>query len=165
MTNVFKNTRIPIRCRKYEARLDDYAGGVTDGELDDHLSICANCRAAVADSQLAGNLLRQAWEPAAEPSGAFLSGVMARIREEKRRAESPTAFWNPLEFLASRMALTAAMLLLALSAYLVGFAPHRMPSLAVSGTELRATDFPQVPQDPESNEEVLASLSERAYGR
>ena len=41
------------------------------------------------------------------------------------RAESPAAFWSPLEFLASRLSLTAAVLLLALSAYLVGFAPRQ----------------------------------------
>jgi hypothetical protein len=162
---VFQEFKTPMRCRKFEARLADYANGCADGELNEHLNGCVSCRETLSDARLAGSLLRQAWEPAAEPGGAFSSRVMARIREEKRRSESPMSFWNPLEFLASRMALTAATLLLALSAYLVGFAPHRAPSLAVSGTELRATDFPQVPQDPESNEDVLVSLSERTYER
>jgi len=162
---VFQKIKTPMRCRKFEARLEDFANGCADSDLNKHLNTCAHCREAVATARLSGNLLRKALEPAAEPSGAFRTRVMARIREEKRRSESPMAFWNPLEFLASRMALTAATLLLALSAYLVGFAPHRAPSMAVSGTELRATDFPQVPQDPQSNEEVLVSLSERTYER
>ena len=56
---------------------------------------------------------------------------MARIRQEEARAKSPAAFWAPLEFLASRLSLTAAVLLLALSVYLVEFAPHRIVSLAL----------------------------------
>lgn len=162
---MFKQTKMPMRCRKYEARLEDYLEGVADSELREHLSACVDCRAALEDSRLGGNLLRAAWESTEEPRGAFLAGVLAKIREEQVRAESPAAFWNPLEFLASRLALTAAMVLLALSAYMAGYAPHRTPSATFSRTELRASDFPQVPRDPDSNEEVLVSLSERSYGR
>ena len=142
-------------------------GGASDSELDAHLSGCANCSAALEDSRLAGNMLRNAWEPAGEPRGAFLAGVIAKIREEQIRAESPAAFWSPLEFLASRLSLTAAVLLLALSAYLVEFAPRRIPIPPSSSprTELNAADFPQPPGDPESIEEVLQSLAERNYGR
>jgi hypothetical protein len=114
---------------------------------------------------MGGQMLRDAWEPAGEPQSAFLAGVMARIREEKLRAESPAAFWNPLEFLASRVSLTAAAALFVLSVYMVGFAPRRAPAFpASSRTELSATDFPQPPGDPDSNEEVLQSLVERDYG-
>jgi hypothetical protein len=119
-------------------------------------------------------LLRDAWEPLRETSipasahsdSAFLAGVMAKIRDEEVRAKSPAAFWNPLEFLASRLSLTAAMVLLALSVYMVGFAPRRPPTRPLSAqTELNAADFPQPPGDPDSNEEVLQSLVERSYGR
>jgi hypothetical protein len=162
---MFRKTTVPMRCRKYEARLENYIDGGADSELRDHLSLCADCRAALADSRMGGNILRAAWAPAGEPRSAFLAGVLAKIRVEQARIESPAAFWNPLEFLASRLALTAAMLLLALSAYMAGYAPRRMPSATISRTELGASDFPQVPRDPESNEEVLVSLSERLYER
>jgi hypothetical protein len=153
-------------CRKYEARLEDYVQGCNDLELTDHLRECGNCRAALENSRAGGQLLRDAWEPAGEPRSTFVAGVMAKIREEEMRAESPAAFWNPLEFLASRLSLTAATILLALSVYMVGFAPRRPLSLPTSArTELNATDFPQPPGDPESNEEVLQSLVERNYGR
>lgn len=154
-----------MRCRKFEARFEDYLGGAPDSELNDHLARCAECRAALEDSRLAGNLLREAWEPASEPSQAFLANVMARIHQEEARAKSPAAFWAPLEFLASRLSLTAAVLLLALSVYLVEFAPHRSITLRSIRTELSASDFPQPPGDPESNEEVLQSLAERNNGR
>jgi hypothetical protein len=161
----FSKMRVPMRCRKFEARLEDYLEGSSDSEVDEHLIHCPDCRAALEDSRLAGDLLRQAWEPASEPHQAFAVGVLARIREEQSRAESAAAFWIPLEFLASRVSLTAAMLLLALSVYLVEFAPRRTAPLPLNRTELSAGDFPQPPGDPVSNEEVLQSLAERNNGR
>jgi len=162
---MFNKTNIPMRCRQFEARFEDYLGGAPDSELDGHLAHCQECSAALEDSRLAGNLLREAWEPASEPSQAFLANVMARIHREEARAKSPAAFWAPLEFLASRVSLTAAVVLLALSVYLVEFAPHRNVPLASSiRTELSASDFPQPPGDPVSNEEVLQSLAERNNG-
>lgn len=158
---MFSKSKIPMRCRKFESRFEDYLGGSADSELDDHLARCEDCRAAVEDSRLAGSLLRGAWEPASEPGQAFLSNVMARIRREEDRAKSPAAFWAPLEFLASRLSLTAAVVLLALSVYLVEFAPNRTLTLGSIRTELSASDFPQPPSDPVSNEEVLQSLAER----
>ena len=153
-------------CRKYFARLEDYVPGCNDLQLRDHLRECADCRTALENSRIGGQLLRDAWEPAGEPRSAFVTGVMAKIREEEMRAESPAAFWNPLEFLASRLSLTAATVLLALSVYMVAFAPRRPLSLPSSArTELNAADFPQPPGDPESNEEILQSLVERKYGR
>jgi hypothetical protein len=162
---MFKKPKTPVQCQKFEARLEDYLGGAPDSQLEDHLAHCANCRTALEDSRFAGALLREAWEPASEPSQAFLANVMAKIHQEEARAKSPAAFWAPLEFLASRLSLTAAVLLLALSVYLVEFAPHRNITLGSIRTELSASDFPQPPVDPVSNEEVLQSLAERNNGR
>ena len=162
---MFSKMRIPQGCHEYEARLEDYLQGSSDPELRKHLAGCSDCSAALENSRIAGDLIRRVWEPAVEPRPAFLAGVLAKIREEKMRSESPAAFWSPLEFLASRLSMTAAVLLLALSAYLVGFAPHRMPVSLSNRTELSASDFPQPPGDPDSNEEVLQSLAERHYGR
>jgi hypothetical protein len=164
-TKVFNQSKISTQCRNFEARFEDYLDGTPDPEIDDHIALCANCRAALENSRLAGDLIRQAWDPVSEPRPVFLAGVMAKIREEKSRAESTAAFWSPLEFLASRLSLTAAVLLLALSAYLVSFAPGRTPQNSRIRTELSASDFPQPPGDPVSNEEVLQSLAERSDGR
>jgi predicted anti-sigma-YlaC factor YlaD len=158
---VFNKPNIQMGCRKFEARLEDYLGGAPDSELSDHLTRCADCRSALENSRLAGDLLREAWEPASEPSQAFLANVMARIRQEEARAKSPAAFWAPFEFLASRLSLTAAVLLLALSVYLVEFTPRRIAPPDSIRTELSASDLPQPPGDPVSNEEVLQSLAER----
>jgi hypothetical protein len=153
-------------CRKYESRLEDYLQGSHDSGLNDHLRQCGNCRAALEKSRTGGELLRDAWKPAGEPRSAFVAGVMAKIREEEMRAESPAAFWNPLELLASRLSLTAATVLLALSVYMVALAHRHTPTLPSSArTELNGADFPQPPGDPESNEDVLQSLVERNYER
>ena len=162
---MFNKLNIRLRCGKFEARFEDYLGGAPDSELEGHLTRCEDCRSALEDSRLAGNLLREAWEPASEPSRAFLANVVGRIRQEEVRAKSPAAFWAPLEFLASRLSLTAAVVLLALSVYLVEFAPRQNVSLGPIRTELSASDMPQPPGDPVSNEEVLESLAERNNGR
>ncbi|HEV7968477.1 MAG TPA: hypothetical protein VGP19_12950 [Candidatus Acidoferrales bacterium] len=165
MKKVLKKPNIPIGCGKFESRFEDYLGGAPDSELEDHLGRCGECRSTLEDSRLAGALLRAAWEPAAEPTQSFLANVMTRIHVETARAESRAAFWTPLEFLASRLSLTAAVLLLALSVYLVKSAPSRGgPQMGSIRTELSASDIPQPPGDPVSNEEVLQSLAERTNG-
>jgi hypothetical protein len=154
------------KCRSFEGRFEDYLAGAPDPEFGDHLVQCAHCREALEDSRLAGNLLRDAWEPAAPASRAFVAGVMSRIREDEARAKAPGAFWAPFELLASRLSLTAAVLLLAISVYLARFAPpRRAVSFTPARTELTAADLPQPPGDPVSNDEILVSLSERNYGR
>ncbi len=162
---MFNKSNVPMRCRKFEARFEDYLGGAPDSELENHIAGCQDCRAVLEDARLAGTLLREAWEPASEPGQAFLANVMARIRHEETQAKSLAAFWAPLEFLASRVSLTAAVVLLALSVYLVEFAPHRTVTIGSIRTELSASDFPQPPSEPVSNDEVLLSLAERTNGR
>jgi hypothetical protein len=154
-----------MRCRKFEARIEDYLDGAPDDELERHQEHCPDCRSALEDSRLAGNLMRQAWEPSSEARPEFFAGVMARIREQKAQQEMPETFWRPLEFLASRLALTAAVLLLALSTYLVGGGPGQKAATLFNRTEISADDLPQPPSDPVSNEEVLLSLAERNNGR
>jgi predicted anti-sigma-YlaC factor YlaD len=153
-----------MRCRKFAARLEDYFEGSADSEVNEHLVHCSDCRAALDNSRIAGDLLRQVWVPAGEPREAFRAGVWSKIREEQSRAESAAAFWVPIEFLASRLALTAAIALIAMSAYLLEIAPRPTPRPLADRTELSDNDFPQPPRDPVSNEEVLQSLAERNNG-
>ena len=162
---MFRNPGKSSGCRKFEARFEDYLGGAADPELQNHLKVCAECRSSLEDAVLAGDLMRESYTPAPEARLGFAAGVMAKIAEEKERRESPAAFWTPLEFLASRLSLTAAVLLLLLSAYLVYGGPQRATGPARSQTELSASDIPQPPGDPVSNEEVLQALAERSHAR
>jgi len=152
-------------CRRFEARWEDYLQGAADLELQSHVKECAECRLALEGAVLAGDLLRESYVPVPEVRSGFTAGVMARIAEEKARRESPAAFWTPLEFLASRLSLTAAVILLVLSGYLIHEGPRRGVGAVRSQSELSASDFPQPPGDPVSNEEVLQSLAERSDGR
>ena len=162
---MFSKSNLPKGCWRFESRFEDYLGGAADSEFDQHLTQCEACRTALRELQLAGDLLRGSWEPVSEPSPAFLANVMAQIGQEKARLESRVSFWAPLEFLASRLSFTAAMVLLVLSAYLVDLAPRRTAPAPTMRTELSASDFPQPPGEPMSNEEVLESLAERNNGR
>ncbi len=160
-----RNSRKSKECRSFEARFEEVLQGAADAEMQSHVKECAECRSALEDAVLARDLLRETYTPAPEARPGFAAGVMARIAVEKARRESPAAFWTPLEFLASRLSLTAAVILLVLSGYLI----HEKPQLGAgpvrSQTELSAGDFPQPPGDPVSNDEVLQALAERSNGR
>ena len=160
---MFGETANSGACREYELRLEDFLSGTADAELESHLAECSHCASAIENARLAGTWLRRSWPPTHEPRSTFLGNVMARIREEQARADSSVAFWNILEFLASRMAMTAAVVLLAVSAYLAG-ASSRPAVIVPTRAELTSADFPQPPVDPVSNEEVLQSLAENSYG-
>ncbi len=97
-------------CPKYDARLEDRLAGDSqanarvDADLED-ISGLRSCRKALDDALLAGGLLRQSDAPATQPSGAFVTRVMASIREEVARRSAPETIWRPLELLASRFAI------------------------------------------------------------
>jgi hypothetical protein len=82
---------------------------------------------------------------------------MASIREAAEAA--PSAIWRPLELLASRMALVAAVVLLALSVYLREFAPAR-GAVALNAPAEIGTIMPEPPAQPADADEVLMSLAD-----
>ena len=150
-------------CPDYRARLQesltagiDHAG--TDAGLSAHLRECAQCREAVETAVLASQLVREAQRPV-RVSEAFITRVMAAIREQQPLLARPGAIWRPLEFLASRVALIAAVLLLGLSLYLAEFAPARAAG-SVSGPPEVGAGLPERPAFPANDDDVLISLAE-----
>jgi hypothetical protein len=101
--------------------------------------------------------MRHARYPEHAVSGAFVTRVMASIREAAEAA--PSAIWRPLELLASRMALVAAVVLLALSVYLREFAPARGTVALNAPAEVGAV-MPEPPAQPADADEVLMSLAD-----
>jgi hypothetical protein len=149
-------------------------GKLDDVELDAHLLECARCRAALDDGGFAGRLIRNASvseAPSVDTNlDMFARRVMAAIREESWRRNAIGGIWRPLELLASRFALAAAVVLLALSVYLAEFAPpFHMPSTSAQteasqadGTETEiGAGLPEPPSQPSSQDEVLTSLAEK----
>jgi hypothetical protein len=156
-------------CPKYNARLEDRLAGDSqaiarvDADLEEHLVGCEGCRKALADAALSSVLFREAATPrVAYNLDAFAARVMAAIRGESR-LYGVAGIWRPLDILASRFALAAAVLLLAVSVYLAEFAPpFHMPAISseTSQTEVGA-GMPEPPAQPSSQDEVLTSLAEK----
>lgn len=159
---MFSRTDARFGCPEYQASLEDV---VREGEscvepnsaLELHLQSCADCRQALNDALIASKLMRHARYPEHAVSGAFVTRVMASIREAAEAA--PSAIWRPLELLASRMALVAAVVLLALSVYLREFAPARGTVALNAPAEVGAV-MPEPPAQPADADEVLMSLAD-----
>ena len=98
-----------------------------------------------------------------QPSEAFVTRVMASVRAAEARESAAAAAWRPLEVLASRFALVAAVVLLALSVFLGEFSPAlRRSEVATAETAATTTevtgDWPEPPALPATQDEVLMSL-------
>jgi predicted anti-sigma-YlaC factor YlaD len=153
-------------CRKYQVRMEDYVGVApqaveSDPELATHLQKCGNCREAFAAAEFSGRLFSAAGESEVRPSEAFVTRVMASIREQEVPGSAPAQVWRPLEALASRFALVASVALLALSVFLGEFSPALRQTEVVStgaATVEITSDWPEPPAQPATQDEVLMSL-------
>jgi hypothetical protein len=155
-----------IGCPSYRARLEESLtarAANADGELNAHVRECARCREALDTALLASQLLRDAQQSVLDPPEAFVTRVMASIREQESRLAGPGAIWRPLELLASRVALVAAAVLLGLSLHLTAFAPARSTTATARHTEVGA-GLPERPALPANEDEVLMSLAETSDG-
>lgn len=158
-------------CGEFEARLETAlearAAGetpVADRALTEHLDSCADCRSAFQDAELGRSLLRWGIEPTPGAGLGFSTRVMAQIRAEQAgRESSGSIFWRPVEMLAGRFAMGAAALVLALSVFVY---EAEQPNTR-SGNTVEMTELVQQPDtsQPQTPDEVLASLAERPNGR
>ena len=159
---MFSRRDVRFGCPQFQASLED---SLREGELSvppnsslqHHLQGCADCRQALDDALIASKLMRHAGYPANDSSPAFVTRVMASIREATQAV--PNAIWRPLELLASRTALVAAVVLLASSVYLREFAPPRGAAALNVATEIGAA-MPEPPAQPADADEVLMSLAD-----
>jgi hypothetical protein len=163
--DVLYDERGRTACSEYEATWEDYLqgpeGAATTQEATAHLAHFPACREALEASRLGRELLRNGLEPAREPSGAFATRVAASIRaEEGRRLQ----FWRPLEILASRLALSAAAVLLVLGAYLFQSLPSRNRGQIPTQSEVSGA-FPEPVREPADKDEVLVTLARSGYER
>lgn len=153
-------------CRKYQIRLEDCVGAApqaaeADPLLAAHLRECSTCRQAFAAAELSGRLFSEAQAPEVRASEAFVTRVMASIREAEALRLSTAPVWSSLEALASRFALVASLALLALSVFLGEFSPAlRQPEAVstVTATTEISSDWPEPPAQPATQDEVLMSL-------
>lgn len=154
-------------CQEYGGRLEgSLQGGVFDAAADPglsaHLDDCAECRDAVEMAVLASQLVREA-QPPVHVSEAFVTRLMAAIRDQDMPARGAAALWRPLELLASRLALVAAVVLLGLSVYLAEFAPARALPPVATAPEIGA-GLPEPPAAPANDDEILMAIAEMNDG-
>jgi hypothetical protein len=159
---------VPMACRTYRDRLEDCLPGGAESidaepELAAHLRGCSACREIFDAGLLTSAIVRAACQPHAQVTGAFVTRVMAAIRDEDTRRAATGAIWRPIELLASRFALVASVLLLAASFYLVEFAPPFEMPATTSQTEVVSL-MPEPPAQPSNQDEVLMSLVEMENG-
>jgi hypothetical protein len=159
---MFSRREAQFGCPEYQASLEDI---LHEGEtciepgspLERHLEGCAECREALREALIASKLMQHGRYPETVVSPALVTRVMASIRQATQAA--PSALWRPLELLASRTALAAAVLLLALSVYLREFAPARGTMAVNTQVEIGA-GMPEPPAQPADADEVLMSIAD-----
>lgn len=162
-------------CEQYEARLEDAVENATErgeslslsADLAAHVSGCKHCSESLDSVALSRALLRWGLQPTAGPGPGFATRVLAAIRsEEDRRTSRKVVFWLPVEHLAGRLAMAAAMVVFALTVYVYAYV---VPQTKV-GTTAQIESYELVPQpqmdpEPQSKDDVLMSILERNYAR
>lgn len=158
-------------CREFEAMFEDALAAEGGGEVArraaEHVKVCEACRAAWNDARGGTALLRLAAktaEPAPIPGPGFERVIMARIRAH-RESEEKSGLWQPLVFLASRLAISATLALGLLLAYDVG--GHPATTANVAG--MRAAQPGDLLGDsvnlPASRDDVLMMVAENDHGK
>jgi negative regulator of sigma E activity len=158
-------------CEKFEARLEDAAERgqqiALSDDLSAHVSKCAHCRESLEAVTLSQSILRSGLEPTVAPGPFFTKRVMAVIRaEEARQVAQGSIFWSPLRHLAARMAMTAGVIVMALTiyAYSSGTAFSGVTA-AQNETSYELVPHQQLDPQPQSKDDVLMSIVERNNAR
>jgi hypothetical protein len=173
----FMNKR-RTECRDFQSQLEDAAGAAPSakelselltaapGALREHVSTCADCRAAVENILEARSLLETLPSNAAMAGPWFAPRVMAAIAARKAELGRAADTWTFLPKLAARLTWASSVALLLASAWLYQ-RPATMPSTATSAKAV-ATDItgdPDVEPAPQTNvdDEFLLSLAEKQH--
>jgi hypothetical protein len=162
-------------CEHYEARLEDAVeiaaergeGLSLSADLAAHVSSCKHCSETLDSVALSKALLRWGLEPTAGPGPGFARRVLAAIRaEEDRRTSRRLVFWLPVEQLAGRMAMAAAMVVFALTVYVYAYVVPQTKGGSTAQIETyELVPQPQMDPEPQSKDEVLMSILERNHAR
>lgn len=162
-------------CENYEARLEEAVERCAErgenlalsADLASHVAGCERCSQAVDAASLSSALLRWGLEPAAGPGPGFAARVLAAIRaEEDRRTSQRMVFWVPLEHLAARMAMAAAMVVVALTVYVYAYViPQSRAGVTAQTEAYELVPQPQLDPQPQSKDDILMSIMERNNAR
>jgi anti-sigma factor RsiW len=160
-----KKTR--ATCRGQEALLEDFLTGRLSGseseQLATHLQSCAACCGALEAARQSTLLLRESIVPMQDPGPFFATRVMALIRAEEGRRALAGAIWRPLETLAWRLALTAAMALAFLVGYGVRSNLSQSPEVQMTRQPEAQEIFSEPVRQPLDRDDMLMAIAERNH--
>ena len=147
--------------------LEDYVSGAlqpADAEqVRLHLEACQECRAEAEGARAAGHLLRSAFAPAQEPTGAFWTRMRAQLREEENRLAVGGDFWSAVERLSWKLSFGAAALAVLLLGIVIG---TRLPVRSVDEAQMEIRELFQEPAaQPANRDDVLIELASARDGR
>lgn len=158
-------------CREFEALFEDALAAEGGGEearrAEDHAKVCEPCRAAWNDARGGTALLRAAAktaEPAPFPGPGFERVIMARIRAH-RKNEEKSGIWQPLVFLAARLAISATLALGLLLAYDVTAHPAATANVAGMHAAQPGDLLGDSVNLPASRDDVLMMVAENDHGK
>jgi Putative zinc-finger len=157
-------------CREFETMLEDSVAGcpssADEERLSAHLSSCAACCQALEEARLSGQLMRFARQPVEDPGAGFIQGVMVAIRREEARRTRSWNFWRPIEVLALRLSLTAALALALLCVYGVTQSRFSAPAETEMAGQSEVRElFPEPAYQPITTDQVLMSIADKSHGK
>ena len=167
---MFEWSKTAADCRRFRVQLEELIesdglrqpAACSDRTFEAHLESCDPCRQALEDARLANELMRDAAVPPSVAPEIFVARVMNAISADV--SSQVRAIWRPLELLASRFALVAAAVLLALSVYLTEFAPPFREVATANSQIALGAGLPEPPAQPSNADEVLISIAETHDG-
>jgi anti-sigma factor RsiW len=156
-------------CADFRTLLEGFSRGELTREstaaIERHVAECVWCRESVNDAKACSAMMRDGYPPIPEPGPRFTQEVMAQVREMEECRGRERIAWRPLQLLAGRLALSAALALGVLLAYVFrpGFA---LPPTALGGTLSVTTEIVgDAVQQPASGDDVLLAIAERDHGK
>ncbi len=154
------------QCTAFEAPLEDFLdGGLSLQEawrVEQHLSVCGECRAALEMARQSGAVLRTVLAPAADPGAGFTQRVMTALGRQWEPSETPLLAWKPFEVLARKLALAAAFALVLLVAYGAGresVSPAPLPAPLLQASRPSEDLLPGASAAVAGNDAVLLAIA------
>jgi predicted anti-sigma-YlaC factor YlaD len=160
------------QCADFEVLLEDFLEGdlsLQDAwHVEQHLSICQDCRGGLEMARQSGVVLRSLIAPSPDLGDAFTQSVMIALRRKWAPGDTPLLSWKPFEVLAQRLALVASFALMLLVAYGVGRSSATSPVQAVSPAQAsRTVDelIPGAPSPATGSDAVILTIAENDRGK
>ncbi|HEX5476045.1 MAG TPA: zf-HC2 domain-containing protein [Vicinamibacterales bacterium] len=149
-----------MACQQYRSSIQDLVDGtigpIRRAELEQHLEVCADCRALLEDLERLRDVARSL-DDRPPPDGAWLQ-IAARLRQEGRVRDLPRVSGSRMRIAA--LAMAAAIVIVAGAVLLFVARGRQAPASAAPATAAANTGAPGNAAPPPSVESVEAELDQ-----